>query len=104
MLQCLSALTTCSPGFSRDCLLTPLFVDPAQVPAFQVRVAAGDSGACVTFYECLLTRLLVDSAQVLWASFCFRVWQFTLRLICKCVYLCVYMLSQLSFFVDSAQN
>lgn len=70
-------------GFSRDGLLTPLFVDPAQVPAFQVRVAAGDSGACVTFYECLLTCLLVDSAQVLWASFCFRVWQFSLRLICN---------------------
>ena len=47
-------------GFSRDGLLTPLFVDPAHVPAFQVRVAAGDSGACVTFYECLLTCLLIQ--------------------------------------------
>ena len=30
----------------------------------------------------------------LWASFCFRLQQFTLRSTCKCVYVCVYMLSQ----------
>ena len=37
---------------------------------------------------CLLT------AQALWASFCFRLWQFTLRLTCKCVCLSIYMFSQ----------
>ena len=33
-----------------------------------------------------LINCLDDSAQVLWASFCFRLWQFTLRLTCKCAH------------------
>ena len=38
--------------------------------------------------------LFVDFTQALKASFCFRLQQFTLRSTCKCVYVCVYMLSQ----------
>ena len=36
----------------------------------------------------------VDYTQALKASFCFRLKQFTPRSTCKCVYVCVYMLSQ----------
>ena len=35
------------------------------------------------------------------ATFCYKFWQFTQRLTCKCVYLCVYMLSQLKDYVRS---
>ena len=41
-----------------------------------------------------LMNLFADPTQVLNASFCFTLQQFSLRLMCKYVYVCVYMLSQ----------
>ena len=60
-------------------------------------VIEGDSGLCC-LVPCLLSAIgplcCVHSTLVLSTSFCSRLQQFTQRLTCKCVYVCVYTLSQ----------
>ena len=98
-LVCLNGGYICHCGHSFFCFVLNMYLwwsfctlyllaRQVELPwAIQVFVAV--SLVC----QALLTAF-VDSTQALSASFCSTLQQFTLRLTCKCVYVCVYMLSQ----------